>query len=173
MSTKSLAAQRIRLWEADPHCHYCGVLTIYKPQHIKGLYTPQEQNFLATIDHVRPRHHPDRLRPPRPGETLHVLACWKCNNDRDKRELAEKPKEWFEQNGGSIPLAKRPIEELVCIMEKLRWRDRRDGLPYPDPLKMQRRPGRNLRESWNKFKRSQVAIIWALWERGWKGEDNA
>lgn len=153
MSSKNLAKQRYRLWLNNPRCHYCGMVTIYKPAHQKMEITPSERPRLATIDHIRPRHHPDRLKPQEPGEVLHVLACNQCNNDRDKRELAEKPKEWFEENGGQAPLYKRSDEELAAILSRL-------GAPY------QVRRGRRGRENFNRLKRSQAAVIWAMFERG-------
>lgn len=147
MSTKSLAKQRERLWREDPHCHYCGVETILKPNHVKGLTTPEERDRLATIDHIRPRHHPDRLKPAN-GEVLHVLACSKCNNERDKRELAEKPLEWHHAQSRAFPLAKCATEVLE---QKLKY------------IAGIRPRGRSNRAS---VKRSQIAVLWALWERG-------
>lgn len=41
-----------------------------------------------------------------------MLSCWQCNNERDRHELSIKPKEWFYQNGQSVPLSMRPLEEL-------------------------------------------------------------
>lgn len=156
MSTKSLAKKRERLWNEDPHCHYCGVETILKPCHLKREWLAMswdERNRLATIDHIRPRHHPDRTKPPEPGETLLVLSCWRCNNDRDKQELAEKPKEWFIERGGAIPISMRSIEEVEALLPKI-------GEPY------QKGRGRRAREKFNKFKRSQIAVLWELYERG-------
>lgn len=100
----------------DPRCVYCGVVTIFdRPE---GKASPPN---LATIDHLRPRHHPGRREPIKPGEVRHVLSCWKCNNDRDKRELREKPKEWFYENGGARPMAAKSLEELQWIALKLEF----------------------------------------------------
>lgn len=153
MSSKNLAKQRYRLWLNNPRCHYCGKVTVYKPAHHKMEISRDERPRLATIDHIRPRHHPDRQKPPEPGELLHVLACNQCNNERDKRELAEKPKEWFEENGGQPPLDKRSDEDVEAILSRL-------GVPY------QIGRGRRAREKFNKVKRNQAAVIWAIFERG-------
>jgi hypothetical protein len=157
MSSKELAKQRERYWKADPRCHYCGVETILKPAHIKKMeLTAEERDRLATIDHLRPRHHPDRLKLPKPGERLHVLACSKCNNERDRQELLAKPKEWFEQNGGSKPLHKRTVEEIEAILAKIE---------YEPPRSPSRIVGKQ-RYSFNKRKNNQIALVWAWFEKG-------
>lgn len=112
--SKALTKQRRNLWLRDPHCYYCGVETIFDFDR-KGPVPP---NF-ATIDHLRPRHHPLRREPAKNGEVRHVLACFKCNNERDTRELAVKPKEWFYENGGSKPMAHKTIEELQWVVLRL------------------------------------------------------
>ncbi len=123
MSSRSLARQRKRLWQENPRCYYCGVETILGPQHLKGeWFRPEIRARLATIDHIRPRHHPDRGKRPEPGERLHVLACWKCNNERDHRERAALPKEYHWQKCGSLPLSERPTEEIRATLEMLRAR---------------------------------------------------
>lgn len=109
-STKKLRRQRLRLWFANPHCYWCGVRTFLPTREGKS---PKALNE-ATIDHLRPRHHPDRLIPAN-GEIRRVLSCWKCNNDRDAYERAQLPKEWFYEHGGSRPAADRTLEELKRI----------------------------------------------------------
>jgi hypothetical protein len=103
---KALTRQRLQFWLKDPRCYYCKVVTVF--EYPKGTQRPD--NY-ATIDHLRPRHHPLR-REPANGDIRHVLACFRCNNDRDKRELSEKPKEWFYENGGSKPLTMKTTTEL-------------------------------------------------------------
>jgi 5-methylcytosine-specific restriction endonuclease McrA len=155
MSKKHLTKQRERFWNEDPRCHYCGQITILQPRGMEwkelwGNLSREERHRLATIDHLRPRHHPGRLEPYHHGQEprRHVLACWKCNNDRDKRELADKPKEWFEQNGGSPPLHKRDELELQNILVLL------------GRIKPRGRYNRN------RVKKSIVDVSWSLWERG-------
>lgn len=115
MSSKAIAKQRLKFWLNDPRCFYCGVVTVF--ERVKGC---SPDNF-ATIDHLRPRHHPDRLEPAVSGEVRRVLACFRCNNDRDKRELAALPKEWFYENGGNKPLSTKTNEELQAILLKIDW----------------------------------------------------
>jgi hypothetical protein len=69
--------KRARLWAENPHCHWCGVLTTLGPR----------CETMATLDHLRPRHHPSRHEPARNGERRIVLACWKCNSTRDHAEM--------------------------------------------------------------------------------------
>ena len=122
MGSRILAKQRKAMWRRDPHCHWCGVETILRPLHIPNDPLPPEiRNRVATLDHVRARHHPDRLKPPEPGEVLHVLSCWKCNNERDREELQAKPKEYLRQKSRSAaPLDERSLEELEQLLAFLR-----------------------------------------------------
>jgi hypothetical protein len=108
---RRLKRQRYRLWLADPHCCYCGVKTTLPSKHWKGPMSPN----VATIDHLRPRHHPGRLEPAKNQEVRRVLSCWKCNNERDQRESSELPKEWFYERGLPRPLTDQPLEELERI----------------------------------------------------------
>lgn len=151
--SRKLAKKRYSLWLQNPRCCYCGVVTIFKPSHIKAIIFDGERDRLATIDHIRPRHHPERREPPKPGQVLLVLSCWRCNNERDKRELATKPKEWFEQQGGTKPLSKRSDEELELILSRL-------GKPY------QVGRGTQAKTRFNRLKKSQSAVVWELFERG-------
>ena len=77
------ARQRRRLHAADPRCHYCGVETVLDPPvSWKATTFPQ----LATVEHLRPRTHPLRQEPMQvANERRHVLACWRCNQDRANR----------------------------------------------------------------------------------------
>lgn len=47
------------------------------------LPTPHP-NDLATLEHLRDRHHPGRLEPPAQGEKRIVLACLKCNRQKGR-----------------------------------------------------------------------------------------
>ena len=68
---------------------------------------------MQQIDHLFPRHNPNR-HDKSDGKTCRtVLSCWKCNNDRDRRECALLPKQWFYDHGLSQSLTMRPIEELL------------------------------------------------------------
>lgn len=108
--TRKIRKQRWRLWRANPHCYWCGVRTFLPTREGKSPKAPNE----ATIDHLRPRHHPDRLVPAN-GEIRRVLSCWQCNNDRDTYERAQLPKEWFYEHGGTRPATDRSLDELKRI----------------------------------------------------------
>ena len=107
--------QRRALWLKDPHCYWCGVRT-FLPSRVGK--SPKAKNE-ATIDHLRPRHHPGRLEPAKNQEVRRVLSCWECNNKRDQVETAALPKEWFYQHGCSRPAAERSLEELKKIEQLL------------------------------------------------------
>lgn len=108
-ATRQLRKQRTRMWQRDPHCFYCRVVTVLpRPGHPKGPTPPN----LATIDHLRPRHHPGRHEPNPNGELRRVLSCYKCNNERDRWEHENMPREKLWRMCGSVPLSMRPLEEL-------------------------------------------------------------
>lgn len=65
--------QRNRLWRKDPHCHWCGRLTVNE----QGV-----RPDAATLDHVY-----SRLDFRRKGQGKHVLACWECNQARASAEV--------------------------------------------------------------------------------------
>jgi hypothetical protein len=65
---------RLRLFRADPHCFWCGQVTLY------GVVGNPLQ---ATVDHLYSRLHPERADRYREQKgVLHVLACAACNNER-------------------------------------------------------------------------------------------
>lgn len=106
--------QRERMWRRNPHCHYCGVKTVLPDANGKS---PRAMNE-ATIDHLRPRHHPARLEPAN-GDVRRVLACWECNNKRDQWETSLLPKTWFYTHGGSLPSDMKSLDELKRVEQVL------------------------------------------------------
>lgn len=79
MPSASHELRRIRqeLWNEDPHCHWCGVLT--KIDH-EGRATLDPDD--ATLDHIYHRGHEARkVDMPKQKEDV-VLACSHCNNKR-------------------------------------------------------------------------------------------
>ena len=75
--------RKLRLWKADPHCFYCGVVT-YLPPHGGGRSFPDT----ATLDHL------DSKLSGRRGQLHHagprtVLACYQCNHERGLFECRE------------------------------------------------------------------------------------
>lgn len=81
---------RKRLWETNPHCEKCGVLTVLPHDVdrniINGIYklkvTPDN---MATIQHVHPVGHPLRGTFVT-GVRKNKLWCFKCNAE-DAKEL--------------------------------------------------------------------------------------
>ena len=74
------------LQRRDPHCHWCGVLTV-DPLDVHPLNTPN----MATLDHIKNRMQCASTKEHR-RETNKVLACLKCNQDRDREwHLSQRP----------------------------------------------------------------------------------
>lgn len=73
-------AVRKRLWEADPYCYYCGILTKNEPR--KGMDVLKDDD--ATIEHLESRYQ----NPKRKFvlDTPIVIACYRCNSNRNKKE---------------------------------------------------------------------------------------
>ena len=91
--------QRYRLWKQNPKCHWCNVETIY----IENFHLQtdlRQQNIWATIDHLYSRLTPE-LR--QSGNNKHILSCWKCNNDRNNKELQSIPIEHRRKISGRFP----------------------------------------------------------------------
>lgn len=72
-----MGRRRRKLWEANPQCHWCGVLTV-----IDGRCNSRNPTR-ATLDHLRSRLDPKRGTD---FDESTVLACWKCNNERARQE---------------------------------------------------------------------------------------
>jgi hypothetical protein len=78
-------ATKLAMWQADPHCYWCGRLTVIYNEYPNGKVIPGDA---ATIDHVYPTNDPRRQefkakRIPSPV----VLACNKCNWERGSKKL--------------------------------------------------------------------------------------
>lgn len=73
---------RAKLRAADPHCHWCRVLTL------EGIHDRPDYGLdKATVDHLKPR------RECKSAEEYHamsnlVLACYECNSERDRVDIA-------------------------------------------------------------------------------------
>lgn len=111
---KRFGKYRRRLWERNPHCFWCGIVTIWYQGETR---TPPLNS--ATIDHIRSRLTPERSRRDenwQPGKI--VLACWKCNNDRCRMEqeyYAKNNPSMIREKCGSKPAA----ESLLKTQSKL------------------------------------------------------
>jgi hypothetical protein len=77
-TTQRLRKKREQLYSEDPHCHWCGTLTVQ----LKGHVSKPPENA-ATIDHLIHQWH-DRRKQNKcaPNEKRYVLACRKCNMQR-------------------------------------------------------------------------------------------
>ncbi len=93
--------RRENLMKKDPHCYWCGVEVIYY-RLIKHEKVPD--NF-ATLDHLHTRY---TLAVKRATAGQHkpvtVLACWKCNNERGKKETESMPREELWKRAHSYPV---------------------------------------------------------------------
>jgi hypothetical protein len=70
--------RKLNLWNKDPHCYWCGKLTILHTHKQRKRNPPN----MATVDHIFTRNDPRRGKIK--GRT--VLACNQCNNERNRRE---------------------------------------------------------------------------------------
>jgi hypothetical protein len=74
----SNSAARKRLFHINPHCFWCGKLTVFSVD-------TSLKHDAATVDHLYSRLHPDR-KAARRGRGRLVLACNQCNKDRSIAE---------------------------------------------------------------------------------------
>jgi hypothetical protein len=88
MSTSAAKKKRRRLWEADPHCTWCGTVTIWfeNPSGRESL-----PNNAATLDHLYSRFD-SRRESPRGGTKYTVLSCKRCNKGRNREQHLALPK---------------------------------------------------------------------------------
>jgi hypothetical protein len=84
--TGRIKLSRRRLWEQNPHCHWCGTETVLIDQ--DGGFFPHNA---ATVDHLRSRLDSSRSEPNPQREQRRVLACWRCNNERARDEQKSMP----------------------------------------------------------------------------------
>jgi len=78
-STNEMRRVRKRLHAADPRCHWCATPTI--------LGAPWGDPNSATVDHIKPRRE-CRSQEEYKSAQNHVLACFECNQERDKVDIA-------------------------------------------------------------------------------------
>jgi hypothetical protein len=93
MSNREL---KIKLFNKNPYCHYCGQLMFLTSPSAKSL--PPNG---ATIEHRISRLNPARWRRKRPNEKRRVLACYECNHNRSELEtLCMSRKEILQRSKG-------------------------------------------------------------------------
>jgi hypothetical protein len=80
-------------------CFWCGIDTVLESP-AKGRLPDN----LATVDHLRPKHDPTRREKVSKGtERRIVLACRKCNHERDKIDYNNLPRETLWRMSGAYP----------------------------------------------------------------------
>ncbi len=79
LSQRVMKRVRAKLRAASPCCHWCAVLTNEPPQ-------AGDPNG-ATVDHLKPRRECQSVAQYHAESNL-VLACFECNSDRDKVDIA-------------------------------------------------------------------------------------
>ena len=96
---RNVKRRRRKLWLQDPTCRFCGILTILP----EDLPPNSVKNTKATIEHLDSRYNP--MRGAYQGMSGKIaerctLACWKCNNDRNKVEQEQVPIEELRKRSG-------------------------------------------------------------------------
>lgn len=88
----SLKRRRDQLFRKDPHCYWCGceVRNYYDGHH------GRVHEDRATLDHLYSRYDPRRGK----ENGKRVLACWKCNHEREKAETKAQPLERLHELSG-------------------------------------------------------------------------
>lgn len=99
--------KKLREWNKDPHCRYCGVLTVLR---VYKEDSKEIKDRLATIDHTNSRWNPNRQKPNNGREVRRVLSCHKCNHERNVKEMKQLPKEVLWEKSRRKPLLDRIIE---------------------------------------------------------------
>jgi 5-methylcytosine-specific restriction endonuclease McrA len=82
-NTKRFRTIRRRLFDADPHCHWCHCRTVWW---VKATNHKNKPPNAATLDHLISRLNPLRYKMPSYPKELFVLACQSCNHKRGVQE---------------------------------------------------------------------------------------
>lgn len=89
--------QRQRWFKQHPYCAFCGCKLVLPRYTNRTKHIPPNA---ATIDHLRPRGHPERHEPNPFNLWRRVLACWSCNNKRGAEFWRTRSlEELWKQNG--------------------------------------------------------------------------
>lgn len=92
--SRKLSKRRRKLWEEDPHCRRCGILTILPEvfateEDGEIIYPKKFPENVATIQHLDSRLSEERGTFDSERTTL---FCWRCNNDDNKEVQERTPK---------------------------------------------------------------------------------
>ena len=115
---------KLRLWEENPHCFYCNRKTfLTNIDNLKG----HPKDLMATIEHKISRLSPYRWRTKLKGEKRKVLACYRCNQERSKKEiLCQSRAEVLRRSRGfslsprGNPVFTKPMSSIKDVMKKLK-----------------------------------------------------
>ena len=95
-NSNRLARRRKKLWLEDDRCRFCRKPTILAQFSTKEVVA-RNRDRLATIEHLDSRYNPNRGNRGKnengENEERTTLACWRCNNDRNKVEQESIPRE--------------------------------------------------------------------------------
>lgn len=105
-----LRRRRNHLYTRDPHCFWCGCLTILPPRPAPPNWRGPDNE--ASIDHLYERNHPWRHKTTKTYQR-YVLACRSCNSKRANLEIPPE-KRWVFEEWNSNPLLKRIYITLVA-----------------------------------------------------------
>jgi hypothetical protein len=118
---------KMRLWEKNPHCHYCGVKT--EPTEA-GVNKCTHNPNTATVDHVYSRFNLKRWVYGEEGEVRYVLACQHCNNQRQIQEFKSLPPiERAARMHGFAPRLKRMYGTMIEAYYEMKKIYSRYGVP--------------------------------------------
>ena len=107
--------RRENLYKQDPHCYWCGILCTVNTSH-------KQKATDATLDHIHSKLFLKRwLSKEEYSKGKNVLSCYKCNQNRARREdLAMSRSELLNRsvNGYSFKI-QNTFESLVDIKNKI------------------------------------------------------
>jgi hypothetical protein len=105
-SKGKLKRLRISLWKLNPLCHYCFKQT-QLPTDFPDLLSLQKKGItpdnMATVEHIYTRYEPERFE--EGGEDKCVLACYKCNKDREREVSSKLSKEELQEKSNRFPIS--------------------------------------------------------------------
>lgn len=101
-----LTFRRVRLWQLNPRCRWCGVETVLVTVSQAELPDRKLPANAATIDHLRTKLKPEyraicpsSMPRHRRQEPRTVLACYKCNQQRNKQQMTDLRKQKAKATG--------------------------------------------------------------------------
>jgi len=114
----SLRKVKLRLYQSDPHCYWCGRITTLTQGHVNGHDCPLQ----ATIDHIYSKFNPMRWVK---GHDRKVIACYQCNHDRAVFEESQLSKEELNRRSLGFKFNYQTLFPETCdsleeVMERLK-----------------------------------------------------